>query len=67
MQDTHQHKPKASEKATLGAQVARAYHREFQVIQEQRGDDTLSDTVRAALEEFRLRHWRSRMPTEEVA
>ena len=65
MQDTETPKTVASEKrATLGAQVDRSYWSEFKVIQEHRGDESVSDTVRVALEEFRIRHWRARLGGE---
>ena len=54
----------ASETTTLGAQVDAALAAEFDVIRQQRGDRFISDTIRAALEEFRRKHWRERLEGE---
>ena len=55
----------------VAAQVEVEVHAELDLIRQQRGERFLSETVRAALDEFRRSHWRARLesaePVEQVA
>lgn len=46
----------------VGARVSEADYQELQAIRAERGDRRLSDTIRAALKEFRARHRNGRGP-----
>jgi len=61
MQNTTEVKRLARNTVALAAQVPEEYAAEFEVIQKQRGDQFMSDTMRAALEEFRRRHWEEQL------
>lgn len=52
---------KDSQRKTLGARVTEDLYEEYDVIRRQRGDGTLSETVRWALEVARRQHWQSQI------
>lgn len=55
---------KRSQRKTLGARVSEDLYEEFDVIRRQRGDDSLSETVRWALGVARRKHWQDRVNRE---
>lgn len=57
----------ATKTVVLAARVPADYADEYELIRKHRSDEHMSDTVRAALDDFRIRHWKNRLPTEGAA